>query len=64
MLQKLPVALVQAKAGNTSKNLLNGIHRTIYSLHQTNEITKKAVQQIQQYNKFSTDIIQKWIPYL
>ena len=43
MLQKLPVALVQAKASNTSKNLLNGIHQTIYSLYQTNEITKKAV---------------------
>ena len=31
MLQRLPIALAQAKSGNTSENLLNGIHQIIYS---------------------------------
>ena len=34
MLQKLPIALAQVKAGNTSENLLNEIRQTIYSLYQ------------------------------
>ena len=33
MLQRLPVALAQAKAGNTSENLLNEIRQIIYSLY-------------------------------
>ena len=33
MLQRLPVALAQVKAGNTSENLLNEIHQIIYSLY-------------------------------
>ena len=32
MLQRLPVALVQVKVGNTSENLLNEIRQIIYSL--------------------------------
>ena len=32
-LQRLPIALAQVKAGNTSQNLLNEIIQTIYSLH-------------------------------
>ena len=43
MLQRLPRALVQAKAGNTSENLLNEIWQIIYSLHPGKEITKKHV---------------------
>ena len=43
MLQRLPIALVQVKAGNTSENLLNEIRQTIYSLYQTKEITKKNI---------------------
>ena len=31
MLQKLPIALTQVKAGNTSENLLNEIRQIIYS---------------------------------
>ena len=34
MLQRLPIALAQAKAGNTSENLLNEIIQIIYSLYQ------------------------------
>ena len=33
MLQKLSIALAQANAGNTSKNLLNQIRQIIYSLY-------------------------------
>ena len=42
MLQRLPIALAQAKAGNNSQNLLNEIRRIIYSLYQSKEITKKV----------------------
>ena len=42
MLQRLPIALAQAKAGNTSGNLsLNEIRQIIYFLYQAKEITKK-----------------------
>ena len=33
MLQRLPIALVQVKAGHTSENLLNEIRQIIYSLY-------------------------------
>ena len=42
MLQRLPIALAQAKAGNTSENLLNEIIQIIYSLYQQKEITEKV----------------------
>ena len=42
MLQKLPIALVKVKAGNTSKNLLNEIRQIIYSLYRAKEITKRV----------------------
>ena len=41
MLPRLPIALAQVKAGNTSENLLNEIRQIIYSLYQAKEITKK-----------------------
>ena len=41
MLQRLPIALAQVKAGNTFENLLNEIKHTIYSLYRDKEITKK-----------------------
>ena len=41
MLQRLPVALAQIKAGNTSENLLNEIRQVIYSLYQEKEVTEK-----------------------
>ena len=34
MLQSLPIALTQVKAGNSSQNLLNDIRQIIYSLYQ------------------------------
>ena len=42
MIQRLPIALVQVKAGNNSENLLNEIRQIIYSLCQSKEITKKV----------------------
>ena len=42
MLQRLPLALAQVKAGNNSQNLLNEIRQIICSLHQSKEITKKV----------------------
>ena len=33
MLRRLPIALEQAKAGNTSENLLNNIRKIIYSFY-------------------------------
>ena len=46
MLQRLPIALAQVKAGNTSENLLNEIRQIIYSLHRSKEITKKVYNTI------------------
>ena len=40
MLQQLPIALAQVKAGNNSENLLNEIRQIIYSLYQAKEISK------------------------
>ena len=46
MLQKLPIAFAQIKSGDTFKSLLNEIRKVIYSLHQTQEITKKIYNNI------------------
>ena len=46
MLQRLPIALAQVKAGNNSQNLLNEIRQIVYSLYQTKEITKKVYNNI------------------
>ena len=40
MLQRLPIALAQLKAGNNSKKLLDEIRQIVYSLYQLKEITK------------------------
>ena len=42
MIQILPIALAQVKAGNNSEYLLNEIRQIIYSLYQSKEITKKV----------------------
>ena len=46
MLQRLPIAFAQIKAGNTSENLLNEIRQIIYSLYQAKEITKKVYNNV------------------
>ena len=66
MLQRLPIALAQIKAGNNSRNLLNEIRQIVYSLYQSRETTKKVyndiIKSIKKYNsKMDTIfILKKW----
>ena len=46
MLQRLPIALAQVKAGNNSESLLNEIRQIVYSLYQSKQITKKVYNSI------------------
>ena len=46
LLQRLPIVLVQVKAGNTSKNLLNEIFQIIYSLYLAKQITKNVYNNV------------------
>ena len=46
ILQRLPIALAQIKAGNNSESLLNEIRQIVYSLYQSKEITKKEYNNI------------------
>ena len=46
MLQRLPIALAQVKAGNNSESLLNEIRQIIYALYQSKQITKKVYNNI------------------
>ena len=46
MIQRLPIALAQVKAGNTSVNLLNKIREIIYSSYQSKKNTKKVYYNI------------------
>ena len=46
MLQRLPIALAQVKAGNNSESLSNGIRQIVYSLGQSKQITKKVYNNI------------------
>ena len=42
MLQRLPIAFAQVKANNNSNILLNEIRKSVYSLYQSQEISKKV----------------------
>ena len=42
MYQRLPIALVWVKSGNTAKHLLNEISQIVYSLYRLKEITEKV----------------------
>ena len=46
MLQRLPIALAQVKAGNNSESLFNEIRQIVYSLYQSKQITKKVYNNI------------------
>ena len=46
MLNRLPIALAQIKAGNNPESLLNEIRQIVYSLYRSKEITKKAYNNI------------------
>ena len=61
MFQRLPIALGQVKAGNTSKSLLNEIRQIIYFLYHEKEITRKVYNNIMNlislYNRMGTIFI-------
>ena len=46
MLQRLPMAPAQVKAGTPSETLLNEIRKIIYSLYRAKEITRKVYNNI------------------
>ena len=46
MLQRLPIALAQVKAGNNSESLLNEIRQIVYSLYQPKQVAKKVYNNI------------------
>ena len=46
MVQRLPIALAQVKAGNNSESLLNEIRQIVYFLYQSKQITKKVCNNI------------------
>ena len=46
VLQRLPIAVAQVKAGNNSENLLNEIKQIVYSLYQAKQITKKVYKMV------------------
>ena len=54
MLQRLPIALAQVKAGNNSESLLNEIRQIVYSLYQSKQITKKVCNNIIKSIQIST----------
>ena len=60
MLQRLPIALAQVKAGNISENLLNEIRQIIYSLYREKEVAKKVYNNIMNSIKYKTE----WVLYL
>ena len=39
MIQRLPIALAQVKAGNNSESLLDEIRKFVFSLYQSKQIT-------------------------
>ena len=46
MLQRLPIALAQVKAGSNSESLLNEIRQIVYTFYQSKEMTKKVYNNI------------------
>ena len=46
MLKRLPIALAQVKASNTSENLLNETRQIIYYFYRAKEITKKVCSNV------------------
>ena len=61
MLQRLPIALAQIKAGNNSQSSLNEVRQIVYSLYQSKEITKKVYNNLPKSIKVQHKI---WIQFL
>ena len=57
MFQRLPITLAQAKAVNTSENVLNEIREIISSLYGAKEITKKVHNNIMNSISYKTERI-------
>ena len=53
MLQRLPIALAQVKAGNNSEGLLNEIRQIVSYLYQSKQTTKKICNNLIRYIKLS-----------
>ena len=62
MLKRLPIALAQVKAGNSSESLLNEIRQIVYSLYRSKEITKKVYNSIINSIKYKHNT--KWVQSL
>ena len=58
MLERLPIALAQAKAGNNAESFLNQIKEIVYSWYQSKGITKNL------YNNIIKSMDTKWIQLL
>ena len=61
MLQRIPIALAQVKAGNSSESLLNEIRQIVYSLYQSKKNHKKGIQL---HNRIYSVMYKKWTLYL
>ena len=59
MLQRLPIAPAQVKAGNNSESLLTEIRQILYSLYQSKQATKKVYNSI-----INPSMYKKWRLYL
>ena len=46
MLQRLPITLARAKAGNNSESILNEIRQIVFSLYQSKQINKKVYNNV------------------
>ena len=46
MIQRLPIALAQVKAGNNSESSSNEIRQIVYSLYQSKKIAKKVYNNV------------------
>ena len=46
MLQRLPIALAQVKAGNNSGNLLNEIRKIVYPMNQSKKVYNNIIKPI------------------
>ena len=64
MLQRLPIALAQIKAGNNSENLVNEIRQIVFSLYQSKEITKNSTAtNLSQYNEIAFNYKNEYYNY-
>ena len=64
MLQRLPIALAQVKAGNTCENLLHKIRQSYILCIEQKKLLKKCNELLKKCNEFNKGMIQKWIIYL